>query len=72
VIGSIGVAIKELVENSLDAGATSITVRMKGYGLDLIEVSDNGQGVKATDYESLGICFNVAVDCILSNKIYFS
>jgi DNA mismatch repair protein PMS2 len=71
VIGSIGVAIKELVENSLDAGATSITVRMKGYGLDLIEVTDNGQGVKATDYESLGISSNVAVERIL-NELHFS
>lgn len=58
VIGSIGVAIKELVENSLDAGATSITVRMKAYGLDLIEVSDNGQGVKDSDYETMGMCSN--------------
>jgi len=46
--------VKELVENSLDAGATAITIRMKGYGLDLIEVSDNGKGVKETDFESLG------------------
>lgn len=37
--------VKELVENSIDAGATAITVEIKGGGLDYIRVSDNGSGV---------------------------
>ncbi|KAE8355275.1 serine incorporator-domain-containing protein [Aspergillus coremiiformis] len=46
---------KELVENSLDAGATSIDVRFKNNGLDLIEVQDNGSGISPENYENLAL-----------------
>ncbi|KAJ9154898.1 Mismatch repair endonuclease PMS2 [Pleurostoma richardsiae] len=46
---------KELVENSLDAGATSIEVRFKNQGLDSIEVLDNGFGISPQNYESLAL-----------------
>jgi len=42
-------AIKELVENAIDAGATQITVRLREGGLSLIEVSDNGCGMSADE-----------------------
>jgi DNA mismatch repair protein MutL len=42
-------AIKELVENSLDAGATSIRVEIKAGGKNLIRVSDNGCGMVRED-----------------------
>lgn len=41
--------IKELVENSIDAGATSITIILKDAGRTLIQVIDNGCGMSDTD-----------------------
>ncbi|MDE6117295.1 MAG: DNA mismatch repair endonuclease MutL, partial [Duncaniella sp.] len=41
--------IKELVENSIDAGATSVTIVLKDAGRTLIQVIDNGVGMSDTD-----------------------
>ncbi|KAI5999252.1 DNA mismatch repair protein MutL, partial [Pisolithus albus] len=48
-------AVKELVENSLDAGATAIEVRFQNYGLKSIEVIDNGSGIAPRDYEGIAL-----------------
>ncbi|KAH9977464.1 hypothetical protein BJV74DRAFT_781094 [Russula compacta] len=55
VIVDLQTAAKELVENSLDAGATNIDVRFKDYGLKTIEVIDNGTGITPEDYESIAL-----------------
>ncbi|HKM32296.1 MAG TPA: DNA mismatch repair endonuclease MutL [Oscillospiraceae bacterium] len=41
--------IKELVENSIDAGATDITVEIKNGGISFIRVTDNGSGIEPED-----------------------
>lgn len=41
--------IKELVENSIDAGSTAITVEITGGGIEYMRVADNGSGILAED-----------------------
>ena len=43
--------IKELIENSLDAGASQIAVEAQGGGVELIKVSDNGSGIPSSELE---------------------
>ncbi|MCX5708521.1 MAG: DNA mismatch repair endonuclease MutL [Candidatus Omnitrophica bacterium] len=47
--------LKELLENSLDAGACSIEVLLKGAGKNLIEIKDNGEGISKEDIENIFI-----------------
>ncbi len=43
--------IKEMVENSIDAGANNITVEIKNGGISFIKVTDNGKGIVPDDLE---------------------
>ncbi|OAQ96654.1 hypothetical protein LLEC1_06036 [Akanthomyces lecanii] len=55
VIVDLCSVVKELVENSVDAGATAIDVRFKNQGLDSIEIQDNGSGISSANYESVAL-----------------
>ena len=41
--------VKELVENSIDAGANAVTVEIQAGGKDLIRITDNGSGIGEED-----------------------
>lgn len=43
--------VKELMENSIDAGATSINVEIKNGGISYIRITDNGKGIAPDDME---------------------
>lgn len=44
--------IKELVENSIDAGAKNITVEIKNGGITFMQVADDGSGIEESDFKS--------------------
>ena len=43
--------VKELIENSLDAGATQITIEAQDGGVEMMKVSDNGAGIASSELE---------------------
>ena len=53
VVVDLATAVKELVENAIDAGATKIEIKLKENGLDSIEVCDNGCGIAPAEYDFL-------------------
>ncbi|XAR61326.1 hypothetical protein NMG60_11034991 [Bertholletia excelsa] len=55
VILDLSSAVKELVENSLDAGATSIEIALKEYGEEWFHVIDNGCGISPSNFNVLAL-----------------
>ncbi|KAG4995852.1 hypothetical protein AAZX31_10G019200 [Glycine max] len=55
VILDLSSAVKELVENSLDAGATSIEISLKDFGEQWFQVIDNGCGISPNNFKVLAL-----------------
>ncbi|SCV70211.1 BQ2448_1605 [Microbotryum intermedium] len=55
VIIDLQSAVKELLDNALDAGATSIQILFRNHGIELLEVQDNGQGIEEHDWPSIAL-----------------
>uniref|UniRef100_K3WIM5 MutL C-terminal dimerisation domain-containing protein n=1 Tax=Globisporangium ultimum (strain ATCC 200006 / CBS 805.95 / DAOM BR144) TaxID=431595 RepID=K3WIM5_GLOUD len=51
----LATAVKEMVENALDAGATLVEVKLREFGKESIEVSDNGSGIAPANYETVAL-----------------
>jgi DNA mismatch repair protein PMS2 len=51
VVTDLKGAVKELVENSIDASASKIEIKFYQYGLDGIDVADTGKGINEEDFE---------------------
>lgn len=60
----MAIAVKELVENAIDAGATLVEIKLKEFGETSIEVADNGSGVEESNFEGLS-----KIDFFLSGSI---
>ncbi|CAB3976509.1 DNA mismatch repair endonuclease MutL [Candidatus Azoamicus ciliaticola] len=64
--------LKELVENSLDASSSSVSIYLEGFGIKLIRVIDNGIGVYKDDLLKVGLRFNTSKVFKLSDLINIS
>ena len=49
VVSRVSSAVKELLENSIDAGATTVQIVLKGGGLTQLTITDNGRGIARED-----------------------
>ena len=62
VVESPSSVVKEMVENAIDAGATTVRVNYVNGGRDLIQIIDNGRGMSPTDAR-------MAFECHATSKI---
>lgn len=64
VVLNLATAVKELLENSLDAGAKIIEIKLHEQGIESIEVSDNGEGVEESNFEGLSMYIRKGVSVL--------
>ncbi|CAF0875032.1 unnamed protein product [Adineta steineri] len=57
---SVASCVKELIENSLDAHSTRLQLTFIAHGADLIELTDNGDGIAEHDFEKLGLRYHTS------------
>lgn len=60
VVLNLAIAVKELVENSIDAGAKNISVKLKDFGSKLVEVADDGEGVDEPNFAGLTLKYHTS------------
>lgn len=59
-ISDIEDAIRELIENSIDACARNIEIRLARFGIDAIEVQDDGTGIQEENFKNLGLRYHTS------------
>lgn len=59
-INDIETVIRELIDNSVDAQARNIEVRLARFGIDAIEVDDNGTGIDENNFDKLGVRYHTS------------
>ncbi|KAG6495274.1 hypothetical protein ZIOFF_043068 [Zingiber officinale] len=67
VILELRSAVKELLENSLDAGATSIEINLKEYGKECFKVVDNGYGISPENFQVVALKHHTSKISIFSD-----
>ncbi|ORY78094.1 hypothetical protein BCR35DRAFT_305273 [Leucosporidium creatinivorum] len=55
VVIDLQTAVKELLENALDAGATSVVIQFREHGVESIEVQDNGRGISEENWAGIAL-----------------
>ncbi|KAG9306232.1 hypothetical protein G9A89_016136 [Geosiphon pyriformis] len=60
VVLDLASTVKELLENSLDAKATSVEIRFKESGLESVEVIDNGSGINPENFQGLALKYHTS------------
>lgn len=72
VITDVRAVLKELVENALDANASSVEVLLDDYGIERISVADNGHGIDPEDFAGLCLRSHTSKISLLADLLLLS